>query len=34
MDYEVLMPQFSDTMERGKVVRWLKKEGDFVEKGR
>jgi len=33
MDYEVLMPQFSDTMERGKVVRWLKKEGDFVEKG-
>ncbi len=33
MDYEVLMPQFSDTMERGKVIRWLKKEGDYVEKG-
>lgn len=33
MDYEILMPQFSDTMERGKVVRWLKKEGDFVERG-
>ena len=33
MDYEVLMPQFSDTMERGKIVRWLKKEGDYVEKG-
>ncbi|GBC87994.1 Dihydrolipoyllysine-residue acetyltransferase component of pyruvate dehydrogenase complex [bacterium HR13] len=33
MDYEVVMPQFSDTMERGKVVRWLKKEGDYVEKG-
>ncbi len=33
MDYEILMPQFSDTMERGKVIRWLKKEGDFVEKG-
>ena len=33
MDYEILMPQFSDTMERGKVVRWLKKEGDTVEKG-
>lgn len=33
MDYEILMPQFSDTMERGKIVRWLKKEGDLVEKG-
>ncbi|MFN3813576.1 MAG: dihydrolipoamide acetyltransferase family protein [Aquificaceae bacterium] len=33
MDYEVIMPQFSDTMERGKIVRWLKKEGDYVEKG-
>ncbi|MEN3029095.1 MAG: dihydrolipoamide acetyltransferase family protein [Aquificaceae bacterium] len=33
MDYEILMPQFSDTMEAGRVARWLKKEGDFVEKG-
>ncbi len=33
MDYEILMPQFSDTMERGKIARWLKKEGDYVEKG-
>ncbi len=33
MDYEVIMPQFSDTMERGKIVKWLKKEGDYVEKG-
>lgn len=33
MDYEVVMPQFSDTMERGKIVRWIKKEGDYVEKG-
>ncbi|SHK57253.1 dihydrolipoamide acetyltransferase family protein [Thermocrinis minervae] len=33
MDYEIVMPQFSDTMERGKVVRWLKKEGEFVQKG-
>lgn len=33
MDYEILMPQFSDTMEKGKIVRWLKKEGDYVEKG-
>jgi len=33
MDYEISMPQFSDTMERGKIVRWLKKEGDMVEKG-
>ncbi|MDW8032907.1 MAG: dihydrolipoamide acetyltransferase family protein [Aquificaceae bacterium] len=33
MDYEILMPQFSDTMEVGRVARWLKKEGDFVERG-
>ncbi|MCX8164469.1 MAG: biotin/lipoyl-binding protein, partial [Aquificaceae bacterium] len=33
MDYEILMPQFSDTMEVGRVARWLKKEGEFVEKG-
>ncbi len=33
MDYEVLMPQFSDTMERGKIVKWLKREGEYVEKG-
>lgn len=33
MDYEILMPQFSDTMEKGKIVKWLKKEGDIVEKG-
>ncbi|MFN3947650.1 MAG: biotin/lipoyl-containing protein, partial [Aquificaceae bacterium] len=33
MDYEIVMPQFSDTMEKGKVVKWLKKEGEFVEKG-
>ncbi|MFN7065321.1 MAG: dihydrolipoamide acetyltransferase family protein [Aquificaceae bacterium] len=33
MDYEVLMPQFSDTMVKGKVARWLKEEGDLVEKG-
>lgn len=33
MDYEIVMPQFSDTMERGKVAKWLKKEGEFVEKG-
>lgn len=33
MDYEISMPQFSDTMERGRIARWLKKEGDTVEKG-
>lgn len=30
MVYEIVMPQLTDTMESGKVVRWLKKEGDFV----
>lgn len=31
MAYEIIMPQLTDTMETGKIVRWLKKEGDFVE---
>lgn len=30
---KILMPKVSDVMERGTVVSWLKKEGDFVEKG-
>ncbi|MGC9120878.1 MAG: dihydrolipoamide acetyltransferase family protein [Sulfurihydrogenibium sp.] len=31
MAYEIVMPQLTDTMEVGKIVRWLKKEGDYVE---
>lgn len=30
---EVTMPKMSDTMEEGKIVRWLKHEGDQVERG-
>jgi len=29
----VEMPALSSTMKKGKVVKWCKKEGDFVEKG-
>jgi len=29
----VIMPQASDSMEQGTVLRWLKQEGDFVKKG-
>lgn len=30
MAIEVLMPRLSDTMEEGKILRWLKKAGDIV----
>jgi pyruvate dehydrogenase E2 component (dihydrolipoamide acetyltransferase) len=30
---EILMPRLSDTMEEGKVLRWLKKVGDQIEVG-
>jgi pyruvate dehydrogenase E2 component (dihydrolipoamide acetyltransferase) len=30
---DVEMPRLSDSMETGKVLRWLKKEGDEVKKG-
>lgn len=30
---EVTMPKMSDTMEEGTVVRWIKHEGDAVDKG-
>src|SRR2546430_6466691 len=30
---DVQMPRLSDSMETGKVLRWLKKEGEEVKKG-
>jgi pyruvate dehydrogenase E2 component (dihydrolipoamide acetyltransferase) len=30
---EVIMPKMGQTMEKGKVVKWLKKEGEKVERG-
>ena len=30
---DVQMPRLSDSMETGKIIRWLKKEGDQVKKG-
>lgn len=30
---EIVMPKMSDAMEEGTVLRWIKQEGDFVEKG-
>jgi pyruvate dehydrogenase E2 component (dihydrolipoamide acetyltransferase) len=29
---EVIMPKLGETMEEGKIARWHKKEGDYVEK--
>ena len=31
--HTVVMPKMGDTMEEGKIVNWLKKEGDTVAKG-
>jgi len=33
MAYKIVMPQLGLTMEEGSVTSWLKKPGDFVEKG-
>jgi pyruvate dehydrogenase E2 component (dihydrolipoamide acetyltransferase) len=33
MAIKVQMPKLSDTMEEGKILKWLKKEGDSVEQG-
>jgi pyruvate dehydrogenase E2 component (dihydrolipoamide acetyltransferase) len=33
MPVEITMPQLSDTMSEGTVVKWLKKEGDKVQAG-
>ena len=33
MATEVIMPRMSDTMEEGKILKWLKKVGDRIEVG-
>jgi pyruvate dehydrogenase E2 component (dihydrolipoamide acetyltransferase) len=33
MAYKIVMPRLGLTMEEGSVISWLKKPGDFVEKG-
>ncbi len=33
MASRVVMPKLSDTMEEGRIIRWLRKEGDRVETG-
>src|SRR6185295_19014003 len=30
---KVVMPKLSDAMESGKIIKWLKKEGDKIEGG-
>ncbi len=33
MSFQVIMPKLSDAMEEGRVLQWLKKEGDRVQGG-
>jgi pyruvate dehydrogenase E2 component (dihydrolipoamide acetyltransferase) len=33
MPYKIVMPQLGLTMEEGSVTGWLKRPGDFIEKG-
>ena len=33
MAVEFLMPKLGEVMEEGKLIEWIKKEGDAVEKG-
>ena len=33
MPVTILMPALSPTMEKGKLAKWLKKEGDRVKSG-
>lgn len=33
MASEILMPQLSDTMKSGKILKWIKNEGDTVSRG-
>ena len=30
---KVVMPKLSDAMESGKIIKWLKKEGDRINGG-
>ena len=30
---KVVMPKLGETMEEGEIIKWLKKEGEQVEKG-
>ena len=33
MSNEIVMPKLSDTMEEGKIIRWLKHPGDTIHHG-
>jgi len=33
MEYKIVMPVLSDTMDKGKLVKWHVSEGDFVKEG-
>lgn len=33
MVQEITLPKYGQTMEEGKIVRWLKSEGEYIEKG-
>lgn len=33
MPIEITLPQLSDTMHEGKILRWIKKEGDVIKRG-
>ena len=33
MLFEVNLPSLSPTMEEGKIVKWIKKKGDYVLSG-
>ncbi|HEX2513118.1 MAG TPA: biotin/lipoyl-containing protein, partial [Chloroflexota bacterium] len=33
MPEEIVMPRLSDTMQEGTIARWVKQEGEQVEKG-
>src|SRR5260370_29695345 len=33
MSSEIVMPKLSDTMEEGKIIRWLKHPGDQIHHG-
>ena len=33
MAYEVILPKLGQTVEEGRIVEWLKAEGDAVDRG-